>query len=442
MEGIIHRIQGLSSKQDDWRSLVQQLDNNVDLLCQNRLAIDELYAQLNPESHAIGCVYLLYCKTKESEQCRSEEILIQQVRDLCMFGDSEQLKIVRSKFCDVCRVFTEICRQSASRAMFGINPLCIAISKVRPSPEHLTSVHADMLQLCLVGKVFKPAMSVVSQRLLYVTKDCVQPRDFLLYYYYGGMIQTALKDYNKALDMFQLAFTMPCHALNEILVETYKKYVLVSLIVHGEVQPLPKYSANIVQRLIKSCCSEYNEIANACSANKLDELRNCVEKHKNLLTKNQNLGLAMQVIDSGSSRSIQRLTETFVTLSLTDIAQEVKLPDAESARSQVLRMIERGQIVATIDEEKGMVSFDTEPDKATSQQLLLRLSKQIQVAMELNEKLRQADEEISANAAYLSKVSNQERQLRWGDSEWAATGAEEMMDVGEKPAGFNFGRPS
>eukprot|EP00960_Hanusia_phi_P047592 758474-Hanusia_phi.AAC.4 len=76
--------------------------------------------------------------------------------------------------------------------------------------------------------------------------------------------------------------------------------------------------------------------------------------------------------------------------------------------------------------------------------------------MELNEKLRQADEEISANAAYLSKVSNQERQLRWGDSgeprgrrerddthaEWAATGAEEMMDVGEKPAGFNFGRPS
>ena len=89
--------------------------------------------------------------------------------------------------------------------------------------------------------------------------------------------------------------------------------------------------------------------------------------------------------------------------------------------------------------------------------------------MELNEKLRQADEDISANAAYLSKVSIQERQLRWGDSgedgggdggddddyeeeeeeeegsltiwiEWAATGAEEMLDVGEKPAGFNFGR--
>ncbi|EKX55201.1 hypothetical protein GUITHDRAFT_98981 [Guillardia theta CCMP2712] len=440
MEGIIHRIQGLSGKQDDWRSLVQQLDNNLDFLCQSRLAIDEIYGQLNPESHGIGCVYLLYCKTKDAERSSSDEMFIQQVRDLCVSGNPEQLKFVRSKFCEVCRIFTEICRESASRAMFGITPLCVGISKVRPSPEHLTSIHADLLQLCLVAKVFKPALPIVSQRILYVTKDCVQPRDFLLYYYYGGMLYTALKDYNKALDMFQLAFTMPCHALNEILVETYKKYVLVSLIVHGEVQSLPKYSTNIVQRLIKNCCAEYNEIANACSANKLDELRNCVEKHKNLLTKNQNLGLAMQMIDSMCSRSIQRLTETFVTLSLTDIAQEVKLPDAESARSQVLRMIEREQIVATIDEEKGMVSFDTEPDKATSQQLLLRLSKQIEVAMELNEKLRQADEDISANAAYLSKVSIQERQLRWGDSEWAATGAEEMLDVGEKPAGFNFGR--
>ena len=59
MEGIIHRIQGLSGKQDDWRSLVQQLDSNLEFLCQNRLAIDELYGQLNPDSHGIGCVYLL-----------------------------------------------------------------------------------------------------------------------------------------------------------------------------------------------------------------------------------------------------------------------------------------------------------------------------------------------------------------------------------------------
>lgn len=29
-------------------------------------------------------------------------------------------------------------------------------------------------------------------------------KDFLLYYYYGGMIYTALKDYEKALYMFEI----------------------------------------------------------------------------------------------------------------------------------------------------------------------------------------------------------------------------------------------
>jgi hypothetical protein len=37
-----------------------------------------------------------------------------------------------------------------------------------------------------------------------------QPRDYLLYFYYGGMVYSAIQRFGKALDMFQLAFTMPC----------------------------------------------------------------------------------------------------------------------------------------------------------------------------------------------------------------------------------------
>jgi hypothetical protein len=37
-----------------------------------------------------------------------------------------------------------------------------------------------------------------------------QARDYLLYFYYGGMVYAAVHRFGKALDMFQLAFTMPC----------------------------------------------------------------------------------------------------------------------------------------------------------------------------------------------------------------------------------------
>ena len=259
--------------------------------------------------------------------------------------------------------------------------LVTAVEKVRESQEHLTSAHADALQLALVAKVFKPVLGLLLQRVLHVTKECMQPRDFLLYFYYGGMCFAAVKEMSEALDMFQLCFTMPCQALNEIMVELHKKYVLVSLIVHGEVQPLPKYTANLVQRLNKNCCSEYNEIATACGTHEVTVVQSAVEKHRAVMSRDNNYGLAKQALAAVYSRNIQRLTQTFVTLSLSDIAQQVKLADAAQAKKRVLDMIEQNMIVATIDEQMGMVSFDTEPDKTTSQQLIMRLTAQIQVVL-------------------------------------------------------------
>lgn len=39
----------------------------------------------------------------------------------------------------------------------------------------------------------------------------------------------------------------------------------------------------------------------------------------------------------------------------------------------------------------------------------------VQIANELNEKLRQVDETVSCSSSYLSKVTLQDRQSRWGE---------------------------
>jgi len=88
--------------------------------------------------------------------------------------------------------------------MLGVRVLVTAVEKVRDSPEHLTMIHADALQLALVAKMVKPVLCLLQQRVLHVSKDCMQPRDFLLYFYYGGMCFAAIKEMSKALDMFQV----------------------------------------------------------------------------------------------------------------------------------------------------------------------------------------------------------------------------------------------
>lgn len=59
----------------------------------------------------------------------------------------------------------------------------------------------------------------------------------------------------ESLFVFQ-AITTPAMAVSHIMLEAYKKYILVSLILHGKVQQLPKYTSQIVGRFIKvSFCS-------------------------------------------------------------------------------------------------------------------------------------------------------------------------------------------
>ena len=43
----------------------------------------------------------------------------------------------------------------SGQALQGVKALSEAVQKLRQSPESLTSVHSDYLQLCLVAKIFK-----------------------------------------------------------------------------------------------------------------------------------------------------------------------------------------------------------------------------------------------------------------------------------------------
>jgi len=121
--------------------------------------------------------------------------------------------------------------------------------------------------------------------------------DVLMYLYYGGMVLIAQKSFQRAFDVLQMSFTMPVHALHEIMVEIYKKYLLVSLIVHGDVSPLPKYTTPMLQRMLRSCCGPYHDFANQFSKNKAEDVATALAKHRTLFEEESNYGLAHQAYE-------------------------------------------------------------------------------------------------------------------------------------------------
>lgn len=102
---------------------------------------------------------------------------------------------------------------------------------------------------------------------------------FLLYYYLGGVIYTATKNYSKAITFFEIALTTLLPMMSQIMIESYKKFVLVSIIHLGLVPTLPKLSPPLVERVLKPVCQAYLDIVSAYQSGDPADLQNIITKY-------------------------------------------------------------------------------------------------------------------------------------------------------------------
>ena len=80
----------------------------------------------------------------------------------------------------VCKRFKDYVMQLEA-PMRGVAPMLAAIRKIQSSSEHLTPLHPEFLVLCLLSKCYKAGLSILDEDIFEVD----QPKDLLLYCYYG-----------------------------------------------------------------------------------------------------------------------------------------------------------------------------------------------------------------------------------------------------------------
>lgn len=324
---------------------------------------------------------------------------------------TEQIRLAPDKFLSVCRKLKDQV-MLLEAPIRGVAPLFTALRKLQVSVEHLTPLHSDFLLLCLLAKCYKTGLSLLDDDVFEVD----QPRDLFLYCYYGGMICIGQKRFQKALDLLHNVVTAPMSTINAIAVEAYKKYILVSLIRHGQFSTsLPKYSSSAAQRNLKNFCQPYVELANSYGTGKIAELEAYVKTNAEKFESDNNLGLVKQVVSSMYKRNIQRLTQTYLTLSLQDIATTVQLNSPKEAEMHVLQMIQDGEIYATINQKDGMVRFLEDPEQYKTCEMIEHIDSSIQRIMALSRKLTAMDEQISCDQLYLSKAGRERQRYDFDD---------------------------
>ncbi|OVA15394.1 Proteasome component (PCI) domain [Macleaya cordata] len=407
VEALVAHILGLSGSTEEISHLHNLLRQSEDTLQSNAPQLGQFLVQLDPSKHSLGYLYILeaYLSSPTTKEQAGELVpSIARFINSCL---AEQIRLAPEKFISICKYFKdEVLRRQSP--LMGVAPMRTAVWKLKSSSEHLTTLHPDFLLLCLLAKCYKSGLSILEEDVFEVD----QPRDFFLYCYYGGMICIGQKHFRKAIELLHNVVTAPMSSLNAIAVEAYKKYILVLLIHNGQFSTAyPKYASSVAQRNLKSFCQPYYDLATSYSTGKIAELESCVETHREKFESDNNLGLVKQVVSSLYKRNIQRLTQTYLTLSLQDIANTVQLNTPKEAEMHVLQMIQDGEIFATINQKDGMVSFHEDPEQYKSCEMIEHIDSSIQRIMVLSKKLNTVHELISCDPAYLGKAGRERQRF-------------------------------
>ncbi|CAN6575100.1 unnamed protein product [Malus baccata var. baccata] len=410
MQSLVTNIQGLSSSGDISHLHVLLKQAQESLYAESTRLLPVL-DQLDPTTHSLGYLYILEACSSgliSKEQASTLVLPIARFINSCV---AEQIRLQPDKFISVCKRLKDHV-MLLEAPLRGVAPMLTAIRKIQTSSEHLTSLHPEFLLLCLLSKSYKVGYSVLDDDIFEVD----QPRDLFLYCYYGGMICIGQKRFRKALELLHNVVTSPMTSFNAIAVEAYKKHILVSLIHNWNFcTSLPKYTSSVCQRNLKNYCQPYIELAHCYVSGKIVHLEAMVDRHKEKFENDNNLGLVKQVLSSQYKRNIQRLTQTYLTLSLQDIANSVQLNSAKEAEMHVLQMIEDGQIFATINQKDGMVRFLEDPEQYKTCHMIEHIDSSIQRIMALSRKLTAIDENISTDPLFLSKTGRERQRFDFDD---------------------------
>eukprot|EP01137_Pigoraptor_chileana_P000016 Opistho-2@35480 len=501
MERIVTSIQGLSTK-EDLPQLTTFLSKQAhDIANASVSEINDALSALDPARHALGWVFLLHSKALKRQDPAS---FVEQAIRLLHEGAREQITIAPDKFVYIAQMLVE-CVVNTHQAIRAVAPLATAVERFRPSPEHLTPLHCEFLKVCILAKCYRQALRILEIPVTELSPKAtsLDPVHVLLYHYYGGIVYCSQKRFKDALYFFQLAITVPAFTTSAVAIEAYKKYILVSLLVNGQVYrknpcwcvcvcvcvcswvairtesralcvirrglcgwttdclylgvvatcvrfwmqmrslalvcvavifhptpiivptpckqislfavfvcqvgALPKHASTTIVRSLRVYTEAYTELATAFEKRDPQHLRAVAQDRMNTFHEDRNVGLVKQCLESVYNANIERLTQTYLTLSLADIASTVHLRGAAEAESYVLKMIENKQIFAKIDQVAGMVSFHDDPEEYDSIDTIEKIESHVRRAREIFAAMKRKEDQISVSAHYLSKSAQPDR---------------------------------
>lgn len=437
MDIVIHQITALSTKNDsDLKKLKDFLRNEQETLKTNASGIEQALQSLDPVQNTLGVSFLLAAQLSTSTYSDARQTFA-YVSAFLRTADEQQVKKGSVPFMSVCKSYAQMAIDLGQQMMLrSLIPLRCALETLRPNTETWTPVHTEFLRVCLKCKAYHLGAAILDSTVydMPVTSgNCahVTPQSFLCYFYYGALLRIGMKEFSQAVQLLLVVLTWPASCLSAIQADAYKKYVLVSLKLHGEVKALPVYTSHIIQKFAQNA-GYVVELTQAFKQGDAATLQRIADEKVAAIKIDDNAGLVKQVLASLQRHKLLTLTKTYLTLSMAEIAKQVGLPEASpnaEVEALLFDMISGGEINARIDQTTGNVSFE-EGLHDLDIAMVPKMQDRLQQILGLAQRVANFEREVVSSEAYIRKTTALEGGAVAGGAGAApAGGGYDFMDM-------------
>ena len=364
----------------------------------------------------------------------------------------------------------------------AVAPLRNAILRIDPSGTLLTSNHLAMVNLALESRSFDAAVPVLEKAILCLPASNTLPKpkylcdmslnptayitagssgtglttklkyqEVLEYFFYSGLIFIGLRKWESALHCLEIAVTYPTkqEGVSKIMVEAYKKWVLVSLLLEGRLLNLPRTTSSFAAKTYHVLGRPYESLAQIFESGTASRLKSEADAGNQVWMKDCNVGLVLNVLAAYQKFQIRSLANIYSKISIPEIvgmttSAEIgsKLNSPQAMETLIQSMISQGELHATMSSSPGQNSILTfSPsgpvlDEAHTKKELASSKERI---VSLTKVIKQTDRMLTHDKDYIKHIQKQRKNVKSGsehgiavtDMDWnGAVEDEDIMDGG------------
>jgi COP9 signalosome complex subunit 3 len=259
-----------------------------------------------------------------------------------------------------------------------VEALAAAILKLDPSGTMFTSSHLLLAKLAYETDNIPPALPVVDQNIVfypdmanydsdqylcdlslsppeYISKvtgltDWVSSSMVLEYDLVCGMMYCARRDWAKAKAAFERVATFPTkdNGCSKIMVDAFKKWILVSLLSKGTYDGMPPHISGSTNKTFGILGRSYTVLAAAFSTDDVQQLKHEATHNAQLWMEDGNLGLVEEVLASYQKWRVLSLQDIYTKISIPEIRQQTKSAETAAVlnKDEDVEMLIQNMIIA------------------------------------------------------------------------------------------------